>query len=159
MHQPVDSFRHMDEGDADRCRRSLGEEQARSLAETDGWAHVDKDRVHADWDALYREIAVFLDGARPEGDRAQELIERHVQITSRFYAPTREAYIGMAMLYAEDAAMKEFHNAYHPRMVEFLGLAMRAYADKRLRSGPATPVAGGAGDVIHGRRARPEGIS
>ena len=37
MHQPADSSRHMDEGDADRCRRSLREEQARSLAVTDGW--------------------------------------------------------------------------------------------------------------------------
>lgn len=49
MNQTVDSIRHMDERYADRCRRSLGEEQARSLAETDGWAHVDKGRVHTDW--------------------------------------------------------------------------------------------------------------
>jgi len=125
----------MDERYADRCRRSLGEEQARSLAETDGWAHVDKDRVHADWDALYKEIAVSIEGARPEDDQAQELIEKHFEIASRFYSPTREAYIGMAMLYSEDAAMKEFHNAYHPRMVEFLGLAIRVFADRRLGSG------------------------
>ena len=62
-------------------------------------------------------------------------MEQHFEITSRFYSPTREAYIGMAMLYAEDAAMKEFHNAYHPEMVEFLGLAMRVFADRRLSSG------------------------
>ena len=138
MDQTADSIRPMDECDADRCRRSLREEQARSLAETDGWAHVDKDRVHADWDALYREIAVSLDAARPEDDRAQELIGRHFKIASRFYAPTREAYIGMALLYAEDAAMREFHNAYHPRMVEFLGTAMRVFAGRRLPSGCAT---------------------
>ena len=148
MHQPVDSSRHMDEGDADRCRRSLREEQARSLAETDGWAHVDKARVHADWDALYSEIAVSLDGARPEDDRAQELIERHFEIASRFYAPTREAYIGMAMRYSEDAAMREFHNAYHPRMVEFLGLAMRVFAGRRLSISGATRDAGGVGSAV-----------
>ena len=138
MHQTADSTRHIDERDADRCRRSLREEQARNLAETDGWAHVDKDRVHADWDALYSEIAASLDATRPEDDRAQELIGRHFEIASRFYAPTREAYIGMALLYAEDAAMREFHNAYHPRMVEFLGPAMREFAGRRLRSGCAT---------------------
>ncbi len=135
MNQTADSIRHMNERYADQCRRSLREEQTTSLAETDGWAHVDKDRVHADWDALYSEIAVSLDGARPEDDRAQELIEKHFEIASRFYSPTREAYVGMAMLYSEDAAMKEFHNAYHPRMVEFLGLAMRVFADRRLGSG------------------------
>jgi hypothetical protein len=159
MDQAAGSIRHMDERDADRCRRSLKEEQATSLAETDGWAHVDKDRVHADWDALYSEIAGALDGARPDGDRAQELIEKHFEITSRFYAPSRAAYIGMAMLYAEDAAMEEFHNAYHPRMVEFLGPAMRAFADRRLHSDRAAPDPGGAGAVIHGLRLEPEGPS
>jgi hypothetical protein len=138
MKQTADGIRPGEERYADRCRRSLREEQATSLAETDGWAHVDKDRVHADWDALYREIAVSLDGARPEDDRAQELIEQHFAIASRFYAPSREAYIGMAMLYSEDPAMEEFHNAYHPRMVEFLGTAMRVFAGRRLPSGCAT---------------------
>ena len=121
-----------DERYADRCRRSLSAEQARSLAETDAWAHVDKDRVHADWDVLYSEIAASLDDARPEDDATQALIERHFEIASRFYAPSREAYVGMGILYAEDAAMREFHNAYHPRMVEFLGPAMRVFADTRL---------------------------
>jgi hypothetical protein len=135
MKQTADSIRHINDRYADRCRRSLSEEQARSLAETDGWAHVDKDQVHADWDALYSEIAVSLDGAQPEDDRTQDLIEKHFEIASRFYLPTREAYIGMAMLYSEDAAMKDFHNAYHPAMAEFLGLAMRVFAGRRLRSG------------------------
>lgn len=132
MNQIADSIGHMDDRYADRCRRSLSEEQARSLAETDGWAHVDKDRVHADWDALYTKIAGSLDGARPEDDLSQELIAKHFEIASRFYTPTREAYIGMAMLYSEDAAMKEFHNAYHPEMVDFLRLAMGVFADRRL---------------------------
>jgi hypothetical protein len=159
MDQTADSITPMDECDADRCRRSLGEEQARSLAKTDGWAHVDKDRVHADWDALYSEIAGYLDGSRPEDDWVQELIEKHFEIACRFYSPTREAYIGMAMLYSEDAAMLEFHNAYHARMVEFLGLAMRVFAGRRLRSGCATEDAGGVGDVIRGRRVETEGLS
>ena len=49
MNQTADSTEHMNERDADRCRQALREEQARSLAETDGWTHVDKDQVHADW--------------------------------------------------------------------------------------------------------------
>ena len=40
----------------------------------------------------------------------------------------------MAMLYSEDADMKEFHTLTAPDMVEFLGLAMRVFAH-RLRSG------------------------
>ena len=146
---------------ADRCRRSLSEEQATSRAKTDGWAHVDKDQVHADWDALYTEIASSLDGAQPGGDRAQDLVEKHFEIASRFYTPTREAYIGMAILYSEDAAMQGFHNAYHPRMVEFLGRAMRVFADRHLRAGPHRPIsdAAGQGPVLQGARVRIEPIS
>ena len=54
----------------------------------------------------------------------------------------------MAMLYFEDAAMKVFHNACHPRMVEFLGPAMRVFAGRRLSSGGATPDASGVGSAV-----------
>ncbi|MBG0817928.1 TipAS antibiotic-recognition domain-containing protein [Planomonospora sp. ID82291] len=122
----------MDEQYADLCRRSLAEEQERSLSATGGWAHVDKDQVHKDWHDLYSELASRLEGAQPADDRIQSFIERHFAIASRFYVPTRNAYIGMALLYSEDSAMKEFHNSYHPEMVDFLGDAMYAYAQKRI---------------------------
>ncbi|MGV9270096.1 TipAS antibiotic-recognition domain-containing protein [Kitasatospora sp. NPDC003701] len=114
----------------DECRRSLAEEQAKSLAETNNWAHVDKDQVHRDWDVLYREIAACLDDSLPGDRQIQELVRRHFDITCRFYSPTREAYVGTALLYAEDDGMREFHNSYHPKMVEFLGGAMRVFADR-----------------------------
>ena len=51
-----------DERHADRCRRALSDEQARSLAETDGWAHVDKERAHADWHASPRDRSLPRSG-------------------------------------------------------------------------------------------------
>ncbi|GIF14492.1 hypothetical protein Ate01nite_45240 [Actinoplanes teichomyceticus] len=119
--------------DAARCRRSLAEEQTASLAATDDWAHVDRDRVHRDWHELYSEIAAAITaGARPQDEPVQELVGRHYAIASRFYPPSRDAYLGMALRYAEDDAMREWHNSYHPRMVEFLGGAMLRYAETRL---------------------------
>ncbi|MCP9956588.1 MULTISPECIES: TipAS antibiotic-recognition domain-containing protein [Streptomyces] len=120
----------MDEQYADECRRALAAEQARSLSQTNDWEHVDRDRVHRDWDTLYREIAARLDDSLPTDPHIQELVGRHFEIASRFYTPSREAYVGMALLYAEDAPMREFHNSYHPRMVGFLGEAMEAYAER-----------------------------
>ncbi|MEU4562890.1 TipAS antibiotic-recognition domain-containing protein [Actinoplanes sp. NPDC023936] len=118
---------------AERCRRSLAEEQAASLAATDGWSHVDKDQVHRDWHELYGEIAAAITaGASPQDAAVQELVGRHYAIASRFYAPSRDAYIGMALLYAEDDGMRDWHNSYHPRMVEFLGAAMLRYAESTL---------------------------
>jgi hypothetical protein len=55
--------------------------------------------------------------------------------------------------------MREFHNAYYPRMVESLGRAMRVFAGRRFPSGRATQDAGGVGDVIHGRRIEVAGVS
>ncbi len=120
----------MDQQYADACRQSLAAEQARSLSETDNWAHVDKDQVHRDWDVLYTEVAAGLEGSLPEDEHVQQFVRRHFSIICRFYTPTRQAYIGMALLYAEDDAMREFHNSYHPRMVEFLGDAMKVHAEQ-----------------------------
>ncbi|MEX2984271.1 TipAS antibiotic-recognition domain-containing protein [Streptomyces sp. C36] len=114
----------------DECRRSLASEQTKSLAETNNWAHVDKNQVHQDWDVLYREIAACLDDSLPGDRHIQELVRRHFDVTCRFYTPTRKAYVGTALLYSEDDAMREFHNSYHPRMVEFLGDAMKIFAER-----------------------------
>ncbi len=57
---------------------------------------------------------------------------RHLDIARRFYSPSREAYIGTSLFYAANPAMKAFHDGYHPKMVEFLGRAMRVYTDAHL---------------------------
>ncbi|MFI8083542.1 TipAS antibiotic-recognition domain-containing protein [Kitasatospora sp. NPDC086009] len=114
----------------DECRRALAGEQAKSLAETDHWEHVDRDRVHQDWDALYKEIAAVLEGSLPGDPQIQEFVGRHFEIACRFYVPTRKAYVGMALFYAENDDMRDFHNSYHPRMVEFLGEAMGIFAER-----------------------------
>ncbi|MDY0815670.1 TipAS antibiotic-recognition domain-containing protein [Kitasatospora purpeofusca] len=123
----------------DECRRSLAEEQVRSLAGTNDWEHVDRDRVHRDWDALYREITVCLnDGALPGEQKVQELVRRHFDIACRFYTPSREAYVGMALFYAEDEGMRAFHDSYHAGLVEFLGAAIRVFADQGTGFAPGT---------------------
>ncbi|MFG3054564.1 TipAS antibiotic-recognition domain-containing protein [Kitasatospora sp. NPDC048239] len=127
---------------ADECRRSLAGEQAKSLAETNNWEHVDRGQVHQDWDVLYKEIAACLDDSLPGDPKTQELVLRHFDIACRFYTPTSRAYIGMALFYAEDDAMREFHNSYHPGMVEFLGDAMIIFAERGV--GFASPAGSGA---------------
>ncbi|MEC5160862.1 MULTISPECIES: TipAS antibiotic-recognition domain-containing protein [unclassified Janthinobacterium] len=114
------------------CRSALNAEQTRSLAETDHWKHVDRGQVHADWDALYKRISPLIGSASPADAAVQALLHEHYQIACRFYTPSKLAYIGMALFYDENPAMKEFHNAYHPQMVAFLGAAMLVYAEQKL---------------------------
>jgi len=116
----------------DSCRTHLASEQAKSLAETNNWQHVNKPKVHSDWEILYREIAAAIDNISPEGQRGQLFIQRHFEIACRFYTPSKEAYIGLALYYQENVDMRNYHNAYHPRMVEFLSEAIAFYANRNL---------------------------
>ncbi|MDF3833639.1 TipAS antibiotic-recognition domain-containing protein [Cupriavidus basilensis] len=122
----------LDSAYQEKCRDILNEEQARSLSETNCWEHVDRARVHADWDAFYKDLSKFIDTSDPTDEHIQGLVHRHHEISCRFYTPSREAYIGMALLYSENPTMRNFHNAYHPGMVAFLSSAMLAYALENL---------------------------
>ncbi|WP_247046626.1 TipAS antibiotic-recognition domain-containing protein [Arthrobacter rhizosphaerae] len=114
------------------CRNALKEEQTRSLAATNHWEDVDRPLVHADWDALYKQIGPLVESADPTSKQIQTLIAAHYDIACRFYVPTARAYVGMALNYREDADMASFHNAYHPNMVPFLADAMCSYAHNNL---------------------------
>lgn len=110
----------------------MSAEQARSLEKTGNWAHVDKQKVHTDWDALYRRIVPLIDAFPPAAEPVQELIAEHYDIVCRFYPPSKKAYIGMGLFYGEDQNMMQFHTSYHPQMVPFMAEAMAVYAEARL---------------------------
>lgn len=118
--------------DQEKCRNSLSKEQTQSLSTTNNWAHVDRSKVHADWDVLYKQLIQLIDHSAVTDHSVQELIAQHYQIACRFYIPSKEAYIGMALFYHENADMNKFHQQYHPKLVEFLGNAMCTYAFNRL---------------------------
>jgi hypothetical protein len=112
------------------CRSALAAEQAASLAETNGWSHVDRDQVHRDWDVLYRALAVMPDDAEASSLPVQELVARHHAIACRFYLPSQEAYIGMSLFYEENPDMRSFHDAYGPHLLPLLTEAMRVFAQR-----------------------------
>jgi hypothetical protein len=124
--------RQLDIAHQERCRIALHEEQTKSLAETDNWAHVDRAKVHADWDVLYRELAKLIETSDPDDEAVQSIVEQHYQIACRFYVPSPDAYMGMALFYSENAEMKDFHNAYHPKMVEILSEAIYIFAQENI---------------------------
>ncbi|WP_226493164.1 TipAS antibiotic-recognition domain-containing protein [Hydrogenophaga taeniospiralis] len=115
------------------CKHAREQEQSRSLATSDNWAHVDKAQVHQDWDSLYKELAPLVAAAdQPDDAQVQSMMARHYAIAARFYVPSREAYVGLGVFYQEDPSMREFHNAYHPQMAEFLRDAICVYALAKL---------------------------
>lgn len=119
----------------EKCRRAMAAEQAVSLAATNNWSHVDRQAVHEDWQKLYETLAPMVDGGQPDAPAVQALIAEHYAIASRFYVPSGNAYIGMALFYQENDAMRGFHNAFHPLMVEFLGDAVYVFSSISLNTG------------------------
>ena len=132
MQEIVNEINQLDPLYLETCRSFLSKEQAKSLSETNHWEHVNRPQVHADWDALYKEFSALIDSSIASDRKIQDFIEQHYAISRRFYTPSKEAYIGMALFYNEDSSMRDFHNAYHPKMVEFLGNAMVIYAQEKL---------------------------
>lgn len=120
------------ENDLEECRAALSAEQAQSLATSANWAHVDKQKVHTDWEELYRKIAPLIDKLLPSAAPVQALIAEHYGIICRFYRPSKKAYIGMSLLYGEDQNMMNFHSGYHRDMVPFIAEAMSVYAEAHL---------------------------
>lgn len=114
------------------CRAALSAEQALSLSLTENWAHVDRAQVHNDWDALYKRLTPLLQNCPASAPEVQALMEEHYRIVSRFYTPSKMAYIGMSIFYAENTDMANFHKAYHPSMVAFLAEAIPIYAEANL---------------------------
>jgi hypothetical protein len=112
------------------CRDAMSAQQAKSLSETNNWSHVDKSKVHEDWDNLYRNLAPLIDRFEASSEPVQTIMAQHYSIACRFYTPSRDAYIGMSLFYGENEAMAKFHNGYHPMMVSFLQSAMAAFASR-----------------------------
>ncbi len=116
----------------EQCRQALQQEQTASLAASNNWAHVDRPKVHADWDALYKKLSQHIGVSDTNDAAVQSLMDEHFAIATRFYTPSKLAYIGMGIFYRENADMATFHNAYHPEMVNYLGDSMVVYAGQNL---------------------------
>ena len=62
----------------------------------------------------------------------QGLLQKHFDMQNRFYELNKEVYIGLADLYKDHPDFKKFFDVYHPKMIDFIGDAMRFYAEKNL---------------------------
>jgi hypothetical protein len=118
------------------CRKALDAEKAQSLAQTNNWAHVDRDKIHAEWQALYAEMAQHLtDHADPASEEFQGFVARHYTIIKEFYVPSKQAYIGMSLFYVEDDGFRKYHESFHPLLPLLLQKGMQHFAQNGMAIG------------------------
>jgi DNA-binding transcriptional MerR regulator len=97
------------------------------------WDKDQWDDVKKAGDQIHKELADVINlGLDPESEEVQKIIHRHYELQNRFYDLTKEVYIGLADLYAQHPDFQKFFDAYHPKMIEYIGEAIRYYADKNL---------------------------
>jgi DNA-binding transcriptional MerR regulator len=84
-------------------------------------------------DALYAELAVAINkNLAPSSIEVQALIKKHYQMTTKFWIPTRESYIGLSQLYGSHPDFVKFYNDIHPKLLDFLVEAMKIFAEREL---------------------------
>ncbi len=104
-----------------------------SKKRTAKWNKVEWDEVKTLGDEIHKALAKAIEqGLKPESEEVQALIHRHYQLQGRFFTITSEVYIGLSELYAQHPDFKKFFDVYHPKMIEFIGKAIKFYAKKNL---------------------------
>lgn len=97
------------------------------------WDKDEWDDVKNTGDQIHKELTNAINSKlAPESEEVQKIIQRHYELQNRFYDLTKEIYIGLADLYAQHPDFKKFFDVYHTKMIEFIGEAMRYYANKNL---------------------------
>ncbi len=97
------------------------------------WDKDEWDDIKNTGDLIHKELTDAIKSKlAPESEKVQKIIQRHYELQNRFFNLTKEIYIELAELYAQHPGFKKFFDVYHPKMIEFIGEAMRHYANKNL---------------------------
>lgn len=76
-------------------------------------------------DAIHHHLA-------PSSPEVQKIIQDHYKMTTIFWTPTKESYIGLSQLYCSHPDFVKFYHGIHPELLDYLIKAMKVYADREL---------------------------
>jgi DNA-binding transcriptional MerR regulator len=84
-------------------------------------------------DMIYAELGLAIKNhLSPSSPEVQVLIKQHYQMTTIFWTPTKDSYIGLSKLYGSHPDFVRFYDEIHPKLLIFLVEAMKVYAEKDL---------------------------
>lgn len=84
------------------------------------------DKIHADL------VAAINNHLEPSSPEVQKLIRNHYQMTTIFWIPTKESYIGLSQLYCSHPDFVKFYDDIHPKLLKYLVEAMPIFAEHNL---------------------------
>jgi len=84
-------------------------------------------------DMIYAELASAIDHhLAPSSPEVQALIQKHYDMTSNFWTPAKETYIGLGKLYGSHPDFVKFYEEIHPKLLTYLVEAMKIFAKNEL---------------------------
>lgn len=84
-------------------------------------------------DEIYAElVSAMSNHLEPASPEVQKIIKKHYQLTTFFWTPTRESYIGLSQLYCSHPDFVKFYDKIHPQLLKYLVEAMKVFAKKDL---------------------------
>jgi hypothetical protein len=89
--------------------------------------------VQREGEDVTRALGEALRAGRPvEDPSVQELVARHHAWVSRFWAPGREAYVGLGRMYVDDERFTAHYDAVQPGLAVFVRDAIAVWAPAHL---------------------------
>jgi hypothetical protein len=98
-----------------------------------GWSPRDAEQARTGYRTVHQGLAGLLAaGIAVDDDRVQQLVHDHHRVTSLFWTPTRQTYLGLAQTYQHDERFALNIGDGDPVLVTYLCDAMTVYAQARL---------------------------
>jgi hypothetical protein len=72
------------------------------------------------------------EGLNPADDKVQELVRKHYEFVSKFWAPTKETYKSLAMSYILPSPYKDSYDAVAPGLGKYHYDAIQIWAEQNL---------------------------
>ena len=94
---------------------------------------VDREAVLKTTYDIFEKIVGCIElGLEPSSPEVQRLIKKHHAFAQKFHVATKEVYTALAQLYQEHPEFKKQMDLFHPKLAEFMGQAMKIFAEREL---------------------------
>ena len=102
-----------------------------SAARWKSYSQAEKDKIMAQGDAIYRDMATAMnDGLAPGSPEVTRILDRWQQHFSHFYEPTLDIMRGLGDVYATNDDFRATFEQFDARLPEFLQQAIAVYVDE-----------------------------
>lgn len=97
------------------------------------WSKEKWIEIKQEGDKIHAELVIAMENdLAPSSSEVQKIIKKHYKMTSAFWLPTRESYIGLSQLYCSHPDFVKFYQDIHPELLTYLVTAMKIFAENEL---------------------------